>query len=61
MAKTTGFTATTVLRMIAKGLFDRKGICPPEYIGRISDCVVYVLNELKRKGILYNLTIKNLE
>ena len=61
MAKTTGFTATTVLRMIANGLFDRKGICPPEYIGLKSDCVEFVLNELKRKGILYKLTIKNLE
>jgi saccharopine dehydrogenase-like NADP-dependent oxidoreductase len=61
MAKTTGFTAITVLRMIANGLFDRKGICPPEYIGLKSDCVEFVLNELKRKGILYKLTIKNLE
>ena len=61
MAKTTGFTAITVLRMIANGLFDRKGICPPEYIGLKSDCIEFVLNELKRKGILYKLTIKNLE
>ena len=61
MAKTTGYTATTVLRMIAKGLFDRKGICPPEYIGLSNDCVEFVLNKLKRKGILYNLIIETLE
>ena len=61
MAKTTGYTATTVLGMIAKGLFDRKGICPPEYIGQKPECVEFVLTKLKGKGILYKLTIDNLE
>src|ERR1035437_2780712 len=61
MAKTTGYTATTVLRMIANGLFDRKIICPPEYIGQTSECVEFVLTKLKEKGILYKLTVDTLE
>ena len=28
MARTTGYTATTVVRLLAKGMFDQKGICP---------------------------------
>jgi len=60
MARTTGYTATTVLRMLSEGLFDRKGICPPEYIGQKYDCVEYVLRGLEEKGIVYRLTIDTL-
>lgn len=60
MARTTGYTATTVLRLLAKGLFDRKGICPPEYIGQKPECVDFILNELKDHGVIYNQVIENL-
>jgi saccharopine dehydrogenase-like NADP-dependent oxidoreductase len=61
MARTTGYTATTVLKMMVKGLFNRKGICPPEYIGQNPECVEFVLNKLKEKGILYKLTLETME
>ena len=61
MARTTGYTATTVLNMISKGLFNRKGISPPEYIGRNTECVEFTLQRLSEKGILYKLTIETLE
>jgi len=61
MARTTGYTATTVLRLLAKGLFDRKGICPPEYIGQNSKCVDFVLNGLKDRGVVYHQVIETLE
>jgi lysine 6-dehydrogenase len=54
MARTTGYTATMVLRLLAKGSFDRKGICPPEYIGQKTDCVDFILNGLKDRGIVYH-------
>lgn len=60
MARTTGYTATIVLRLIANGLFDRKGICPPEYIGQKPDCVDFVLNGLKERGVIYNQVVENL-
>jgi lysine 6-dehydrogenase len=61
MARTTGYTATTVVRLIAKGLFDRKGICPPEYIGQNSNCVDFVLGGLKERGIIYHQLIETLD
>ncbi|RPI63825.1 MAG: saccharopine dehydrogenase family protein [Ignavibacteriales bacterium] len=60
MARTTGYTATTVVRLLAKGMFDQKGICPPEFIGQKPECVDFVLNELKEKGVIYNKVIETL-
>jgi saccharopine dehydrogenase-like NADP-dependent oxidoreductase len=61
MARTTGYTATMVLRMLAKGLFDKKGICPPEYIGQKPECVDFVLTGLKERGIVYHELIETLQ
>jgi saccharopine dehydrogenase-like NADP-dependent oxidoreductase len=61
MARTTGYTATTVVRLLAKGLFDKKGICPPEYIGQNSECVDFVLGGLKERGIIYHQIIETLD
>ncbi len=61
MARTTGYTATTVVRLLAKGMFDQKGICPPEYIGQKPECVDFVLNGLKERGVIYNQVIEELK
>jgi len=61
MARTTGYTATTMVRLLAKGMFDQKGICPPEYIGLKPECVDFVLSELKEKGVIYNKVIETLK
>ncbi len=61
MARTTGYTATTVVRMIAEGLFNQKGICPAEYIGQKHECANYVLNKLNDKGIQYKLKIEDVD
>ena len=60
MARTTGYTATSTVRMLAKGLFDQKGICPPEFIGQKSDCVDFMLSELKERGVIYNQVVEKL-
>ncbi len=57
MARTTGYTATAVVRLIANGLYDTKGISPPEYIGRNNACVDFILKELEQRGIHYHVTI----
>jgi len=57
MARTTGYTATVALRMIAEGLYSRKGITVPELIGREPECVEYMLKGLKDRGIVYRETI----
>jgi saccharopine dehydrogenase-like NADP-dependent oxidoreductase len=34
MARTTGYTATAAVRMLAEGLYREPGIAPPELIGK---------------------------
>jgi lysine 6-dehydrogenase len=57
MARTTGYSATTALRMIAAGLYTRKGISVPEYIGKHPECVRYLLNGLEERGVIYRETV----
>ena len=33
MARTTGYTCTAMVRMLAKGLYTEPGITPPEFVG----------------------------
>ena len=54
MARTTGYTATVALRMIANGLYDHKGMAVPEYIGRKPECVAYMLKGLRERGVVYH-------
>lgn len=60
MARTTGYTATVTARLLAKGLYDRVGISPPEYIGREKGCIEFVLNRLREKGIDYREKVEYL-
>ena len=57
MARTTGYTATVAARMLAKGLFDESGIHPPEFVGRKPECVDFLLNGLRERGIVYRESI----
>ncbi len=57
MARTTGYTATLAIRMIADGLYARKGISPPEYMGKYPKCIDYMLRGLKERGVIYRETI----
>jgi saccharopine dehydrogenase-like NADP-dependent oxidoreductase len=52
MARTTGFTCAVVARQILQGMFTRKGICPPEYIGATPGCYEHLLSELGRRNIV---------
>jgi len=57
MARTTGYTATMAARLMAAGLFDKIGIQPPEFIGRVPECVDFMLAGLQDRGIVYRETI----
>ena len=61
MARTTGYTATLVLRMIAQGLYKRQGVSAPEFIGQHPECVHYMLNGLKDRGVVYKETVEIIE
>jgi saccharopine dehydrogenase-like NADP-dependent oxidoreductase len=58
MARTTGYTATVALRMIAAGLYTHKGISVPEFVGKQPECVRYLLDGLRERGVNYEATVE---
>ena len=57
MARTTGYTCAIVARQVGRGLFSRKGICPPEFVGRVSECYDDLLSGYEARGIRLTETI----
>jgi saccharopine dehydrogenase-like NADP-dependent oxidoreductase len=55
MARTTGYTCTAVVNLVADGRFSRKGICPPEYLGESEENFKFIVNYLKERGVVYRL------
>ena len=60
MARTTGYTATMALRMLAAGLYSEKGVSPPEFVGRSETCVEFLLKGLEERGVVYKRRIETL-
>jgi saccharopine dehydrogenase-like NADP-dependent oxidoreductase len=61
MARTTGYTATTAARLIAEGLFRRKGISAPEHIGMDIRCVKFMLDGLAERGVVYRQKVEQMD
>jgi lysine 6-dehydrogenase len=57
MARTTGYTCTTVARLFAGGKLRQTGICPLEFVGQDDQCYRYVMDGLKKKGIVFKETV----
>lgn len=55
MARTTGYTCTAVAHLIMSGQFNRKGICPPEYVGEQQADFDFVLNYLRDRKVIYSV------
>jgi len=60
MARSTGYTATTAIRMLAAGLYERAGVSPPEFVGRDAKCVAFMLEGLAARGLDYRRTVTEL-
>jgi saccharopine dehydrogenase-like NADP-dependent oxidoreductase len=56
MARTTGYTATAAVNLIAKGLFKDKGVFPPESVGQNADCFNFIIEYLKKRNVIYTKT-----
>jgi len=56
MARTTGYTATLAIRMIADGLYTYKGISPPEYMGKYPECIDYMQKGLNERGVNWEIS-----
>lgn len=51
MARTTGYTCTAAVNLIAKNLFTEKGVFPPELIGKYKNCFDFVISYLKERNV----------
>jgi len=51
MARTTGYTCTAMVRLVARGLWTTPGLAPPEVIGRNEACFQAVLEHLGERGV----------
>jgi saccharopine dehydrogenase-like NADP-dependent oxidoreductase len=60
MARTTGYTCAIVARQVLTGMFTRKGICPPEYVGATPGCYEHLLTELGERNILVQEVVTEL-
>ncbi len=58
MARTTGFPATAVARLILAGKFGRKGVCPPEHIGSDEASFRAVMDDLAARNVIYRQTVE---
>ena len=53
MARTTGYTATAAANMFLDGVFEEKGVFPPELVGKYENCFTYILNYLEERNVNY--------
>ncbi|MCB0381274.1 MAG: hypothetical protein KDD24_08455, partial [Flavobacteriales bacterium] len=57
MARTTGYTATAAANMFLDGLFQEKGVFPPELVGKHEACFNYFIKYLEERGVVYTKTV----
>ncbi|NPD88234.1 MAG: saccharopine dehydrogenase [Asgard group archaeon] len=60
MARTTGYTCTAVARILLEGKFDKKGIIPPELLGKDSEVYHQVIEDLWKRNVIFKETIEEL-
>jgi lysine 6-dehydrogenase len=53
MARATGYTCTASVNLLAKKLFTKKGVFPPELIGDDKVCFDFVVNYLKERSVIW--------
>src|SRR5688572_27596507 len=51
MARTTGYTCTAAVNLVAQNLFNEKGVFPPELVGKHKHCFDFVLDYLKERKV----------
>lgn len=56
MARTTGYTCTAVAHLVLEGLYSRKGISPPEFLGEQESNFSFIMNYLEERGVKYKRT-----
>lgn len=60
MSRTTGFPATTAADLLARGVFVRPGVHPPEIMGQTPDIAARFLADLAERGVRFVETVEEL-
>lgn len=55
MARTTGYTCTSVANLILDGGFKTEGVSAPETVGEQAGNLAYILKYLEERGVKYNI------
>ena len=53
MSRTTGYTCNAMANMIAEKIFTRKGVFPPELVGKEEKCFGFVMDYLQERGVIF--------
>jgi saccharopine dehydrogenase-like NADP-dependent oxidoreductase len=53
MARTTGYTCTAAVRLVADGRFRKAGVHPPEVVGGEPGCLEFMLERLAERGVAF--------
>jgi len=56
MARTTGYTCSAAANLLITGMYSRKGVCPPEYLGNNDEYFRYVMNYLEERDVNFKIT-----
>ncbi|MCX6548116.1 MAG: saccharopine dehydrogenase NADP-binding domain-containing protein [Acidobacteria bacterium] len=56
MARTTGYTCTAAVRLLASGGFTRKGISPPEFLGQEPGAWDFIRADLAKHNVIFTET-----
>jgi lysine 6-dehydrogenase len=60
MARTTGYTATALARLVLDGRFREPGVTPPETMGRLDGALDFVLAHLGARGVTVKHTFERI-
>jgi saccharopine dehydrogenase-like NADP-dependent oxidoreductase len=61
MARTTGYTCTAGVRLVAAGLFREPGVIPPERIGGHEGCLDFMLARLAERRVVFERTVRSID
>ncbi len=61
MSRTTGYTATAAANLFLEGVFNEKGVFPPELVGKHEECFNYFIKYLEERNIFYKKTSRIIE
>lgn len=56
MARTTGYTCTAAVHLVADGKYQRRGISPPEFLGEQEEHFNFISGYLRERNVIYRKT-----